>query len=731
MEKVLAPAPVRGGSFQTTSDGIGGLGREQSLNREQSGLSWALRNQSGSFNSSSFIFVNEDEPSSSKRTLIDVLLIFFLVISSCFIGIAVGLIHLSFSAVQTFFGIGEQSSEYSGFIIDLRDANWMTFVFLSIIFSVFVEIIFYVLPDMSKDFVKGNGLSQVLIAVDEGLGIPFESGIIRFMMVVTYLALSGVSLGIDGPVIMVCVSVMTCVGSKFGMYSHFMRHRLVCFGLTAGWASTFNSTASGICFGLETVLSTSGTFASFIALTSIAGATANVVKNLIVQSTFATNKDDVYSSIENISKSTYFLCIPIGILCGLLGCLCITTIRFFRLYDVFNKHGMITFTGIVTAIISHHVVHNTELRFMGIWGSGIDTLTQVFREKCSLHDFIIFFLCKFFVFTLAMITNCPGGHISPVIVIGSFIGGITGTICTMSTDLGDPFGVQIICMTFGVAGFFNACFRLPVTSVLLVLEIFLHGNSDLMIPTILCSYFSGTVCNRLRVGSINDEMNFVFAVREIIDNQTMENDQKVAKLVNDIQKQKFEKEQKLSREASETGTMSILTTGSKLFRDLTSSNLSFFYEVGELLRQNLGEANNEMEVYFEGDDEENTDGTQTSEEKDNFGTVGLEEEELFESIPMDTFRTLSETTQMTQELTPINSLGAGGKRHRPSISTGQGSRPRASVLSAGLPNTNNLPGPNVIGTQQTISDKLQHTRTANRFNSQGSGQASKDSKRSS
>ncbi|MBQ3943348.1 MAG: chloride channel protein, partial [Elusimicrobia bacterium] len=114
-----------------------------------------------------------------------------------------------------------------------------------------------------------------------------------------------------------------------------------------------------------------------------------------------------------------------------------------------------------------------------VLGSGNIFISQLFQYKFTLSLIAIIFAVKFLVTPLCFSSGAAGGIFFPVLMLGSFLGYIVGSISNV-------IGIEINLVTISIVGmgaFLAAVARTPITAIVMVFE--LTGDYHHILPVML------------------------------------------------------------------------------------------------------------------------------------------------------------------------------------------------------------------------------------------------------
>jgi CIC family chloride channel protein len=242
---------------------------------------------------------------------------------------------------------------------------------------------------------------------------------------------------------------------------------LVAAGAGAGLATAFNAPLAGAAFVLEELVQE---FEPRIAIAALgASATAIAVARTLLGDTPAFHVPILaYASAE--SRPLFF---AMGIVAGLLG--------------IAYNHTLLR-----TIALAHDIRCPVELR-AGLIGAAVGTLAwftpglvgggdpitqRILFGAGTLALLPLAFLVRFGLGPLSYAASTPGGLFAPLLVLGAQLGLYFGLLCQLAFPdlLVQPEAFAVV----GMAAFFTAVVRSPLTGMLLVTE--MTGNVTLLLP---------------------------------------------------------------------------------------------------------------------------------------------------------------------------------------------------------------------------------------------------------
>jgi CIC family chloride channel protein len=302
---------------------------------------------------------------------------------------------------------------------------------------------------------------------------------------------AGLALGREGPSVQMGASAAHLVGRMF------RRDPADCLvllaaGAGAGLATAFNAPIAGAIFVLEELVRRFDTRIAIATFGASTGAIA-VSRLYLGQEPDFTVQLQPYPGFASIS-----LYLSLGVVAGLIGV-------------AYNK----TILGSLAAAekLSRWPV---ELRAAVVGGAvgllawfhphavgGGDALTQrTLAGSETVHWLLLIFVLRFVLGPVSYAARTPGGLFAPLLVIGAQSGLLFGILCQhwVPEAVSDPKALAVV----GMAAFFTATVRAPITGIVLVTE--MTANFTLLLPMLAACFAAMLVPTLLRDHPIYDSL---------------------------------------------------------------------------------------------------------------------------------------------------------------------------------------------------------------------------------
>ena len=315
---------------------------------------------------------------------------------------------------------------------------------------------------------------------------------------------AGMSMGREGP----SVHLGSLVGSgvkELTKRSEVEEKYLVTCGASAGISSTFNAPLAGVIFSLEELHK----FFSPLLLicTLVASGTSNYVSRMILgsQTSFQYN----FVLPEGIpyyifAIITVVFCIIITVTGKAFSYFLLLTQKHYRNLKL-NKYIKISIFMIMAYIVA--------VFFRDITGGGHELIEEMFGKNVMLKTIVIILLLKFFYTMFCYATGAPGGIFLPMLVVGALIGKVYGEI--LNNYFSVPNEIIVHFMLLGMAAYFTAVVRAPITGITLILE--MTGNFSYLYMLIIVCTITYIFTELLKMEPIYERLYFNMFHKEILE----------------------------------------------------------------------------------------------------------------------------------------------------------------------------------------------------------------------
>lgn len=328
---------------------------------------------------------------------------------------------------------------------------WGIFIFIGFI----VDFLYRKYPRTS-----GSGIPQVkgLITKEIDYKNWFQELIGKFIGGVLGIG-AGLSLGREGPSVQ--------LGSYFGygiskIFKRNLKDRdyLITSGASAGLAGAFGAPMSGVIFSIEELHKNINE--KLLVCVFISSILADFVGRRVfgIQTAF----DISINFPLNISfYSQFLLYIFFGIIVAFFGKL--FTYTLVKMQDLFNNIKVSRGLKIVSVMTTSFVLC---IILPEVTGGGHHLAESLPDSKKLVWVLFFIFIVKLLFTALSYATGFAGGIFLPMLVLGAIFGKIFGEVLNLFLLTGNDFTVHFIVL--GMAAFFVAVVKAPITGAILILE---------------------------------------------------------------------------------------------------------------------------------------------------------------------------------------------------------------------------------------------------------------------
>lgn len=302
---------------------------------------------------------------------------------------------------------------------------------------------------------------------------------------------SGLALGREGPSVQMGAGTAHLLGKLFHRNEDDCK-TLLAAGAGAGLATAFNAPIGGAVFVLEELVRRFDTRITISTLGASAGAIA-VARVLLGDA-----PDFHVEPLSYPGLGTVPIHLALGVLAGFLGIVynreilgALAVSERLRRWPVELRAALVGAAVGMTAW------------FAPSWVGGGDAITQrALAGTETVAVLPIIFLFRFGLGAVSYAARTPGGLFAPILVLGAQSGLLFGILCTQwfPTLVSNPTALGVV----GMAAFFTAVVRAPVTGIVLVTE--MTASFTLLLPMLSACFAAMAVPALLRDPPIYDSL---------------------------------------------------------------------------------------------------------------------------------------------------------------------------------------------------------------------------------
>lgn len=346
---------------------------------------------------------------------------------------------------------------------------------------VVLAIIGYVVGRITKwePMISGSGIPQVTGEMRGYLNCNWIRIIIGKITGGSLAVAGGLSLGREGPSIQLGAMAAKAI-SKLLKNSKTAEKTLISCGAGAGLAAAFNAPLAGVMFILEEIHHT------FDGVVLVVGMIAAVTADYISKYFFGQSTVFQYES-STFPLHYYWLLIILGIIVGVLGVG--YNIIMIKGQEIFGKMNKVPQE--VRIVIPFLLAGICGYFLPQILTSGHIMVELLMEQKATVSFLLILLVAKFLFSVICFGSGAPGGIFFPLLILGSYIGAIYGNLCIQWFHLDSDLWHNFIML--GMAGFFAAIVRAPLTGIVLIAE--MTGSMNRMLDLVVVSIIAYVVAN--------------------------------------------------------------------------------------------------------------------------------------------------------------------------------------------------------------------------------------------
>lgn len=293
----------------------------------------------------------------------------------------------------------------------------------------------------------------------------------------------GLTLGREGPTVQMGGAVGGAIASWLGTTSQ-ERRTLIAAGAGAGLAAAFNAPLAGVIFVLEEVQR------DFHPIVFGAAFLASAVADVVVRLLLGPNRDFAIPNYATPPVLSLPIIALLGICAGLLG-VAFNRALLLGLDLVDRLRGRWVLGAAVTVGIAIGLAGWYSPVLIG-GGHALSEL--VLAGNIVLAMIPLFFVVRFFLTVSSYGTGAAGGIFAPLLALGGLLGlalGMAAHALSPAT-VPDPAVFAVV----GMAAFFAAIVRAPLTGIVLIVE--MTGNYEQILPLLVGCFFAYATAELLK-----------------------------------------------------------------------------------------------------------------------------------------------------------------------------------------------------------------------------------------
>ena len=299
----------------------------------------------------------------------------------------------------------------------------------------------------------------------------------------------GLSLGREGPSIQ--LGAMAAKGfSRLTKRVKTEEKLLMTCGASAGLSAAFNAPIAGVLFSLEEVHKH---FSPEILLSSMA---SSITADFVSRNVFGLKPVFTFHITGMMPLHTYGHVLLLGMIIGFMGVVYNTSLS--KSQDLYQKIPNQT----VRLMIPFMMAGIFGFLYPSVLGGGHSLVEVLSSGEMVIGAMCLLFVVKFLFSMVSFGSGAPGGIFLPLLVLGAVIGGIYYNGMGLVTDSLDGLLGNFIIL--GMAGYFSAIVRAPITGIILISE--MTGSFSHLLTLSMVSLAAYLVPDIMRCAPVYDQL---------------------------------------------------------------------------------------------------------------------------------------------------------------------------------------------------------------------------------
>lgn len=309
----------------------------------------------------------------------------------------------------------------------------------------------------SEPMISGSGIPQVEGILLGKLDMNWGRVLIKKFFGGLLTLLAGLSVGREGP----SVQMGSAVGqgcSRIFKRSKVEEKFLITSGASAGLAAAFNAPLAGVMFSLEEA------HKNFSPLVLLSAMSSALTADFIAKNFFGLTPIFDFTTMYVLPLKYYFCLVILGIIVAILGVVFNKTLILTQDLYAYPKWLTVELRPIIPFIVAG------VLGFVmpSVLGGGHHLIEDLNKSNFTINMLLLILLVKFLFTMVSFGSGVPGGIFLPLLVIGALIGQIYGMTLSNVFGLNSKYIMNF--MILGMAGYFTAIVKAPITGSVLIVE---------------------------------------------------------------------------------------------------------------------------------------------------------------------------------------------------------------------------------------------------------------------
>ena len=387
----------------------------------------------------------------------------WLPIRMIFMGVLVGLIASIVTVVYRFMLSYAEKILFA--VIDFSKGNLLYmagwFLCLCILGFVVAKIVKW------EGMCSGSGIPQVQGEIKGYFSVNWWKLLLSKMIGGSLCIIGGLSLGREGPSVQLGAMAGKGLAKGLGQDDTTERYMISC-GAGAGLAAAFNAPIAGVVFALEEIQKN---FNPSMLVCILAGC---VTSDFVSKNAFGLSPVFIFDVPDVIPLRYYMYLLVFGMGLGLLGAF--YSVLLLKGQDFYKKLGSLPIE--VKMMIPFLCAGVLAYTLPDVLAGGHAMIELVEHGHPAVKIMILLLVTKSLFSAISFGSAAPGGIFFPLLIAGAYCGSIYGTWVCNLFGLNEVYIASFIIL--GMAGFFTAIVRAPITGIILIAE--MTGGFEHLLP---------------------------------------------------------------------------------------------------------------------------------------------------------------------------------------------------------------------------------------------------------
>jgi CIC family chloride channel protein len=348
---------------------------------------------------------------------------------------------------------------YTDMLVSVYDLSTGGFLVALTVFSALAALAGWLTSTFAPE-ASGSGIQHVKHVLSSGTIMRWRRLIpVKFAGGLCSLG-GGMSLGREGPTIQMGAAICEAFAQRLELDLR-VRRALIAAGAGAGLTAAFNAPLAGFVFVLEELR------AEMSALTYSVGLIATVAANLVMQAGLGERAIFNVGDAPLLPPNALWLFVSLGVASGLMGVLfnrgLLLSLDGFARWNSVPRWQRTAAAGALVALVAWWLPDAI--------GGGEQVAERLLRSEFAVAEpwrYLTLLLSTKLLLTLVCYgSGAPGGIFAPLLAMGAALGALFG-------QLAEPLFPDVVVTPAlamaGMVGVFTASVRVPVTGVVLILE---------------------------------------------------------------------------------------------------------------------------------------------------------------------------------------------------------------------------------------------------------------------